>query len=256
MDTRTPNGKTEIKITFGEYDKAVVDLQETQNFNYHILRITKREKINGSLSRYTIEYGWIRPSKFSTLSLSTLSHLNTKFEYVRCARIELNHTQRVLKQDGIQDYRYVTEIYGSGFYYFIDTKTTCGRTLGRSSDCNKDTQLADTNLKNQIMNYKEGYALTMPAEERDQLLEEKRIKDAAELTAFRKQGNEEAAARERAAAERKAAEQAAKENAENKGCTELLRKRGYTIQDPIGGGRRTRGRKTRLRRLRKTRSRV
>lgn len=152
MDTGVPNGKTEIDITLGKYDHATIDgnqlkWNEKNKFNYTVLRITKREDIivDDSSLNYTIEYGWIRPSKFSSLS-----RFSTQITYVRCARIELEYTT-------LQDVENTmhTVVYARGFHYFIDTKTTCSRTLGKSSDCNKDTTSEDEMLKNQIVNYKE-----------------------------------------------------------------------------------------------------
>ena len=72
MDTGVPNGKSEIKITFGPYDKAAINgtpLKEGDKFNYNLLRITKREEVDWKKPKYSnyfikykIEYGWIRPS--------------------------------------------------------------------------------------------------------------------------------------------------------------------------------------------------
>lgn len=289
MDTREPNGKSEIKITFGPYDKAAINGKELEGsarkqFNYTLLRITKKEKVNWKKPKYSnyyitfnIEYGWIRPSIFSTLS--------SDIKYVRCARIELKHTGMRTGQSSSVEFYTEEVVYAEGFYYFIDTSTTCGRTLGSSSDCNKDTESADKNLKNQIMNYKEGYPLTTTAEQRETRIKEQQEQQQREsnetnrIVAERKKQREEVRlakeAQERIIKEREMAEQL-KQKIDD--AVNFLKARGYRIFDPINpsptnpsatnpatnpptnpsatntqGGRRTRGRKTRGR---KTRSRV
>ena len=258
MATGNPNGKTEINITFGPNDDAAINgkkLEKGDKFNYTRLRITRREPITVDDPRLnsTIEYGWIRPSK-----LSTLSSFSIQIEYVRCARIEKMYIRTENTYSGRQEYYTMEVVRSEGFYYFIDTATRCGRTIGSSSDCNKNTESADTNLKNQIMNYKGGYPLTATANERETLNKQRkqrieaRSRNAIEHgLRIEKVKKEE---QERIIKQRKS-EQEEKLQKEIAAAKALLIQQGYTIIDPTNpqGGRRTRGRKTRLR---KTRSRV
>ena len=268
MESAVPDPKKDITIRFNwTYDYAAVDGQvltpeQEKKLKYHKLRIRRREDRipDPTDGRYfSIEYGWIRPSIFSTFS--------RKIEYVRCARFKIQERVAVPTRAGdAQGYR----LQDLGFYYFIDTTTTCGRDLGSSSDCDKDTQIADANLKNQILNVREsGNPLFMTAEQRE---ERERIIQQQKAAILQRNAE---SARVLAEAERYAKEHPQEEirrtgqrkqeiNLQEKilAAIDLLRSQGYIVTVPQGGlpqgglpqgGRRTR-RQSR-RRKRSTRAR-
>ena len=244
MDRGDPDPKREITITFNwAYDSAAVDGQvinaeQQKQFKYKILRISRREEriLDATIHRYySIEYGWIRPSIFSTLS--------TKIEYVRCARFKIRESVAVPTRAGdAQEYK----LQDVGFYYFIDTTTTCGRDLGRRSDCDKNTQAADANLKNQILNVKAGYPIEMTADERESIIQqEEAAKEAqrAAITRDREQSAQVLAEADRYAEGHRQEQQriieerkrASKLEVEILAAIVLLRSKGYTVTVPQGG---------------------
>lgn len=195
-----------------------------------------------------ITYGWIRSN----------AYVNIK--YVRCVLIYIisSYSVQVAMQEYAQ-YPYEQRVF------FIDTKTTCGRTRGFSSDCDKDT----TEIDNKLMNQADSYSVGLPlnSSEANRSVQATHLQHANEA---RKRAEEFTRQQQEAASiaySQKQAEAKAKKNEaleRLKPCIDELKSIGFTVEEKRSGYRGWGGRRTRSKsksrksksKSRKTRSRV